>query len=130
MDEVDGCQSPVVSCQSSEDARSNAKTQHWVSRLLACPVFEDQKRLGGRGVPADDVLTKLLSALDERGGKMTSVALARALKFPAVRLPGLLAKAERILNVDGYDVLRRDDASDTVELNRDLLLKQFDLIEV
>jgi cell division septation protein DedD len=101
----------------------------WVDRLLACPVFEDQKRLGGRGVPADDVLAKLLSALDERGGKMTSVALARTLAFPAVRLPGLLAKAERIFNVDGYDVLRRDDTSDTVELNRDLLLKQFDLVE-
>jgi hypothetical protein len=60
---------------------------------------------------------------------MTSVALARALEFPPVRLPGLLAKAERILNVDGYDALRRDEASDTVELNRDLLLKQFDLVE-
>jgi len=101
----------------------------WVSRLLSCPVFEDQKRLGGRGVPSDEVFTKLLSALDQRGGKMTSVALARALEFPAVRFPGLLAKAERILNVDGYDVLRRDDASDTIELNRDLLLKQFDLAE-
>ena len=101
----------------------------WVSRLLTCPVFEDQKRLGGRGVPSDELFTKLLSALDERGGKLTSVALARSLEFPAVRLPGLLAKAERILNVDGYDVLRRDDASDTIELNRDLLLKQFDLAE-
>jgi len=101
----------------------------WVSRLLSCSVFEDQKRLGGRGVPSDKVFTKLLSALDQRGGKMTSVALARALEFPAVRFPGLLAKAERILNVDGYDVLRRDDASDTIELNRDLLLKQFDLAE-
>jgi len=60
---------------------------------------------------------------------MTSAALARSLEFPPVRLPGLLAKAERILNVDGYDVLRRDDASDTIELNRDLLLKQFDLVE-
>jgi hypothetical protein len=101
----------------------------WVSNLLLSPVFEDQKRLGGRGLPTDEVLTKLLAALDERGGKMTSAALARTLEFPAVRLPGLLAKAERILNVDGYDVLRRDEASDTIELNRDLLLKQFDLVE-
>lgn len=101
----------------------------WVTSLLASSVFEDQKRLGGRGIPTDDVMTKLLSALDERGGKLTSMALARTLEFPAVRLPGLLAKAERILNVDGYDVLRRDDASDTIELNRDLLLKQFDLVE-
>ncbi|QDU98793.1 BREX-2 system phosphatase PglZ [Lignipirellula cremea] len=105
------------------------KLPKWVSSLLASPIFEDQKRLGGRGVPADEVFTKLLVALDGRGGKLTSVALARTLEFPAVRLPGLLAKAERILNVDGYDVLRRDDASDTIELNRDLLLKQFDLVE-
>jgi hypothetical protein len=101
----------------------------WVSRLLACPVFDDQKRLGGRGVPSDEIFTRLLCSLDDRGGKMTSAALARTLEFPAIRLPGLLAKAERVLNVDGYDVLRRDEASDTVELNRNLLLTQFDLVE-
>lgn len=101
----------------------------WVSSLLASSVFDEQKHLGGRGVPSDEVLTKLLVALEESGGKMTTTALARKLEFPAIRLPGLLAKAERILNVDGYDVLRRDDASDTIELNRELLLKQFDLVE-
>ena len=119
--DLDERETPVV---------AGAAVPKWVSSLLACPVFEDQKRLGGRGVPADEVITKLLIALDERGGKLTSVALARALEFPAVRMPGLLAKAERILNVDGYDVLRRDDTSDTIELNRDLLLKQFDLVEI
>ena len=108
---------------------TESQTPAWVSRLIACSVFEDQKRFGGRGIPTDDVFTRLLSALDDRGGKMTSAALARALEFPAVRLPGLLAKAERVLNVDGYDVLRRDDASDTIELNRNLLLTQFDLVE-
>ena len=100
----------------------------WVSRLLTSPVFEEQKRLGGRGLPADDVFAKLLGTLDRRGGKLTSVALARALAFPALRLSGLLAKAQRVLNIDGYAVLSRDDASDTVELNRELLLKQFDLV--
>ena len=110
-------------------ASTETKTPAWISRLVVCNVFEDQKRFGGRGVPTDDVFTSLLSALDDRGGKMTSAALARALEFPAVRLPGLLAKAERVLNVDGYDVLRRDDASDTIELNRNLLLTQFDLVE-
>ena len=100
----------------------------WVPRLLASAVFEQQKQLGGRGLPADEVFAKLLGMLDRRGGKMTSVALARALEFPALRLPGLLAKVQRVLNIDGYAVLSRDDASDTVELNRELLLKQFDLV--
>ena len=100
----------------------------WVPRLLASAVFEQQKQFGGRGLPGDEVFSKLLAALDRRGGKMTSVALARALEFSAIRLPGLLAKAQRVLNIDGYAVLSRDDASDTVELNRELLLKQFDLV--
>jgi hypothetical protein len=121
--------SSQLSVVSSQLDEGKTPVPKWVIRLLTCPVFEEQKRLGGRGVPGDEVLTKLLSALDQRGGKMTSVALARTLEFPPVRLPGLLAKAERILNVDGYDVLRREEASDTVELNRDLLLKQFDLVE-
>ena len=100
----------------------------WVRRLVCSSVFNEQKQLAGRGVPLDDLFIKLLGALDRRGGKMTSAALARALQFPSLRLPGLLAKMQRILNVDGYPVLGRDDASDTVELNRDLLLKQFDLV--
>jgi hypothetical protein len=100
----------------------------WVKRLVASPVFDEQRRLVGRGVPADELFVKLLGALDRRGGKMTSVALARTLRFPALRLPGLLAKMQRMLNIDGYSVLSRDDASDTIELNRDLLLKQFDLV--
>ena len=35
---------------------------------------------------------------------------------------------QRVLNVEGYAVLGRDEASDTVELDRDLLLRQFDLL--
>ena len=100
----------------------------WISRLLASPVFAEQKKLGGRGLLTDELLVKLLDTLDRRGGKLTSVALARALDCPEFRLPGLLAKVQRLLNIDGYGVLDREDASDTVELNRVLLLKQFDLV--
>ncbi len=101
----------------------------WVTALLASQVFAEQKQLAGRAVPADEVFTKLLSAIDGRGGKMTAAALARAIGLPPMRLSGLLAVASRVLNVDGYAVLSRDDASDTIELDRPLLLKQFDLIQ-
>ena len=101
----------------------------WISRLLLSHVYDEQKRLGGRSVPADAVITRLLQAIDERGGKITSAALARAIQMPPLRLRGLLAIAQRVLNVDGYEVLSRDDVSDTIQLDRALLLKQFDLIE-
>ncbi len=100
----------------------------WIKALLSSPVFKEQKQLGGRAVPTDEVFSNLLVALDGRGGKITSAALARAIGYSPMRLRGLLAVAGRVLNIDGYAVLGRDDASDTVELDRDLLCKQFDLV--
>lgn len=99
----------------------------WILHLLNSPVFEQQKRLGGRSVPDDEAFGKFLALLDRRGGKMTSAALARALECPPLRLRGLLATMQRVLNVEGYAVLSRDETSDTIELNRELLLRQFDL---
>ncbi|MFN9134306.1 MAG: hypothetical protein ACK5YE_00565, partial [Planctomyces sp.] len=61
-------------------------------------------------------------------GKMTTVALARALSVQEVRMRGLLVKVQQLLNVDGYSVMIRDEVSNTVEFNRELLLRQFDLI--
>jgi hypothetical protein len=112
-----------------QPAEETAGAAHpeWVSRLITSPVFHEQKRLGGRVVPGDEVFARLLSLLDERGGKLTSTALARAMEYPVFRLPNLLAQLQRVLNIDGYPVLGRDESSDTVELNRGLLLKQFDL---
>ncbi|MHC4880518.1 MAG: BREX-2 system phosphatase PglZ [Planctomycetota bacterium] len=112
--------------QKSEPSATSAA---WISALLASEIFAEQKQLGGRAVPQDEVFTKLLSAIDTRGGKMTSPALARAIELPLMRLRGMLAVASRVLNVDGYAVLNRDDASDTVELDRNLLLRQFDLVQ-
>lgn len=113
-----------------ESAATPPKAQaEWICRLLVSHVYEEQKRLGGRSVPADAVITRLLQAIDERGGKITSAALARAIQMPPLRLRGLLAIAQRVFNVDGYEVLSRDDVADTIQLDRALLLKQFDLVE-
>lgn len=99
----------------------------WIPRLLASALFESQIRMGGRNPPTNDLIEKLLCALDQRGGKLTSAALARALDFPDGRLRGLIAKLEPILNREGEMVLQLDELSETVELNRDLLLMQFEL---
>ena len=100
----------------------------WIQAFFASPILAEQKHLAGRTVPADEIIIKLLTALDRRGGKLTSTALARAIDYPLLRLRGLLAVMQRVLNIDGYAVLTRDEASDTVELHRDLLCRQFDLV--
>lgn len=101
----------------------------WIRSLLTSAILTEQKRLCGRAMPADDKLAEFLTALDGRGGKMTSTALAKALQLPAFRLNSFVAVMQRVLNVDGYGVLLRDQASDSVELNRSLLAEQFALEE-
>ena len=104
-------------------------TPDWIGRVLASEVFASQKRLVPRGYPGDEVLGRLLSNLDARGGKLTSPALARVLEYATIRLPGLLAMAQRIFNVDGYPVLSIDAQSDTIELDTRTLLVQFGLTD-
>lgn len=99
----------------------------WIDVLLGSSVLATQKQLAGRVAPPDEQLRHLLGALDERGGKLTRVALAQRLGLPLVRLGSFVAAARRVLNVEGYGVLTIDEASDTVELNRELLVAQFEL---
>ncbi|QDU41270.1 PglZ domain protein [Maioricimonas rarisocia] len=117
---------PMTSTSALEPASA---VPHWISALLNSPVYASQKELGGRKPVDDQQLTRLLTSLDRRGGKLTSPALARELGCSLMRLRGLLAKVTQVLNIDGYQVISRDDASDTIALDRPLLLKQFDLGE-
>jgi len=97
----------------------------WITRLLGSSVFYDQKKLAGRKPPSDDLIHSLLFALDQQGGKLTSAALARSMNVPLFRLSTILAAIQRVLNVEGYSILLKDDASDTVEIKRELLCVQF-----
>jgi hypothetical protein len=40
---------------------------------------------------------------------------------------GILVGLQRLLNVEGYQVVAIDEATGTIELNRQLLAKQFEL---
>ena len=99
----------------------------WIKALLKSEVFAVQKRLAGRARIEDTTVQRLLAALASRGGSMTTAALAGAVGVPEHRLPGLLAVMQRLLNVEGYAVLDRQDAANTVVLNVPLLRKQFEL---
>jgi hypothetical protein len=99
----------------------------WIKALLQSEVFASQKRLAGRVRIDDATLQRFLAALVVRGGSMTATALAGTIGVPEHRLPGLLAVMQRLLNVEGYAILDRQDAANTVVLNVPLLKKQFEL---
>jgi hypothetical protein len=104
-----------------------ARAPTWIATLLTSETYQAQQKRQSRLALPDERVRELLAVLDARGGKLTQVALARSLKVPTVRLPGILAAARRLLNLDGYDVLAVDMESGTVELNQPLLRTQFGL---
>ncbi len=112
-----------------EQAGTNALAQEagWIASLLESPIYLEQSKLAVRGAPAAELMTKLLQGLDGRGGSAVKQALAQELGMPLFRVDGLIQNVSRILNVDGYEVIAFDRASDTVILNVGLLRTQFDL---
>lgn len=53
--------------------------------------------------------------------------LAKGLGIPSIRLPGVLAGAQKRLNLDGYPLLSVDRAAKTVRLDIRSLRVQFEL---
>lgn len=100
----------------------------WISTLLSGSIYASQRQLAARVALPDDKMRLLLTALSERGGKLSRTALAQRLSLPEIRLGGMLSAVRRMLNVDQAPVLMVDDATGTVELNITLLLQQFRLI--
>jgi hypothetical protein len=97
----------------------------WIGALLAGPIYASQRQLAARVALPDETMRALLSALSERGGKLSRTALAQRLAMPEVRLGGMLSAARRMLNVDQASILVADEPTGTVELNITLLQQQF-----
>lgn len=97
----------------------------WISALLSGTIYASQRQLAARVALPDEKMRALLTALSERGGKLSRAALAQRLSLPEIRLGGMLSAVRRMLNVDQAPVLIIDEAAGTVELNIALLHQQF-----
>src|SRR5215475_14533773 len=99
----------------------------WIEHLLRSPIFAAQRRAAGRRAPDDQCVRMLLATLEAHQDRLAHRVLEQGLGEPAFRLCGILAGVQRLLNVDGCQVLVVDDLSGTVALNRQLLNTQFQL---
>jgi hypothetical protein len=100
----------------------------WISALLSGTIYSSQRQLAARVALPDEKMRLLLTALSERGGKLSRAALAQRLSLPEIRLGGMLSAVRRMLNVDQAPVLVIDEAAGTVELNIALLQQQFRVV--
>ena len=103
------------------------ETPHWVKTLVSSDIYKQQVQLTRRAGLSTEIVARLLTALDERGGKLTVSAMARAANQPEARVPGLVSVLQRLLNIDGSMVLNRDEQLSTIVLNVALLKNQFGL---
>lgn len=103
-------------------AASEVASDSWIDRALASDVFVEQMKRIRRGAMPVDRLALLLRTLDSRDGVATRATVARALDIPLGRVANHITAAQRILNLDGYEVLRME--GDTVLLNAKLLKTQ------
>lgn len=97
--------------------------------VLKSKPYTAQKKLAGRAAPSDDAMSALLSGLLAHPGHRLSPALAAsALAVPVSRLRGAIPQAQRLLNVEGYAVLRLDADGQTLVLDEALLREQFGVL--
>lgn len=99
----------------------------WITALLKSEVYKHQKEMIRRHPVEDSVMQACLSALNASGGIMTPAGFAKAADVAMARLDGLVVKMQRVLNVDGYEILTMDRNENRVELNVAKLKRQFDL---
>jgi hypothetical protein len=99
----------------------------WIGHLLGSAIFATQRRMAGRQAPDDRMVETFLRLLDRYHDRLSRDVVAQSLGQPELRMRGILVGLQRLLNVEGYQVIAVDDATATIELNRPLLAKQFQL---
>ena len=94
--------------------------------VLKSAAYTAQKKIAGRVSVADDQVGSLLGALlAAPGHRLVPARAATALAVPTATLRGAVLHAQRLLNVEGYPVLRIDADGSTVILDEALLREQF-----
>ncbi|HUY48777.1 MAG TPA: BREX-2 system phosphatase PglZ [Streptosporangiaceae bacterium] len=94
--------------------------------VLKSAAYAAQKKIAGRVSVSDDQVRGLLGALlDAPSRRLVPALAATALGVSPVLLRGAMLHAQRLLNVEGYPVLRVDADGATVILDESLLREQF-----
>ena len=117
---------PAESAPDVEDIEA-VEARTWIDDLFASSVFEQTFQRAGR-VPVTNVqIRSLLELLEQGKGSAMETQVAKHLAIPSIRLRGFLSAVQKILNVDGYPVLKTDRESRTVVLDKESLKLQFEL---
>lgn len=94
--------------------------------VIASKTFKDQVKLSGRVSVDESVIGLLIDALAGASGTRLPMATAAVvLQVPPTRMRGAVAQLQKLLNVEGYGVLRADGSE--LVLDVALLREQFEV---
>ncbi|SHE75366.1 PglZ domain-containing protein [Modicisalibacter ilicicola DSM 19980] len=99
----------------------------WIKALLGSPVYQQSLQRAGRSAVSAEQMCQLLELLEQGQGTVMETQIAQHLAIPRIRLRGFLSSAQKLLNVDGYPVLKTERESRTVVLDKASLKVQFEL---
>lgn len=108
------------------ETTADAEASGLGSRIVASPMYRSQRKIAGR-VALDDgqIRTILDTAAAAAGTRLPMDSAAVALGVPPSRMNGAVAQLQKLLNVEGYAVLRLDGGM--LVLDEPLLREQFGL---
>ena len=86
-----------------------------------------ERLFASEGAPDDDAVRAALDALYEANGRLPVLTLAKMLGAAPSHARRAISGLQRLLNVDGYPVLRLSADAEHVELDATLLIERFGL---
>jgi hypothetical protein len=99
------------------------------ARVIKSKAYAAQKKIAGRISVTDEHVATLLSALlAAPGRRLTPAAAAASLQVAPVLLRGAVLQVQKLLNIEGYAVLRVDADGATLILDDTLLLEQYGIV--
>lgn len=98
-----------------------------VQGVLASQTYTDQRRMAGRGALPDPDVAAFLRAILQRGDRAHQDTVAATAGIATSDLGQRFAAVKRLLNVDGYEVLKLDSDGVTYRVDVVLLREQFEL---
>ena len=105
-----------------------AAARRTAADVTGSAAYKTVRRISARVAVSDEQIADLLAVLLEApGGRVTPAQAAAALAVAPAGLRGAILHAQRLLNVEGYPVLRVDADGATVILDELLLREQFGL---
>lgn len=95
--------------------------------VIAGEVYRAQVERAGRVALSPEQVRAFIDSARAGGGRMGREQVARTLGIHVARLGGAMAQLQRVLNVEGYPIVRMDPVAGTIELDTRLLAEQFEV---